>query len=219
METEIRTTQAKEPEKLAKKLIFIAHAANSAEAIKKALEAGADFVEIDVWKAITRKILTVEHQWVVGSLGFGAELKNVLTNELIRANGRLYFDFKFGGIKGAYDLIEFLRQHGLGKPTIASTDWQTLVKLNQQQGVKPHFTIARPPDLEKFFKEAERLNLIGEKGISIRHTLLTPKLIQHFCDRDFEIVAWTVDDRGRAQELEAMGVDGIVSNNLSLTDR
>ena len=122
METEIRTTQTKEPEKPAKKLIFIAHAANSAEAIKKALEAGADFVEIDVWKAITRKILTVEHQWVVGSLGFGAELKNVLADELIRANGRLYFDFKFGGIKGAYDLVEFLRQHGLGKPTIASTD-------------------------------------------------------------------------------------------------
>ena len=68
-------------------------------------------------------------------------------------------------------------------------------------------------------KEEEGFNLIGEKGISIRHTLLTPKLIQHFCDRDFEIVAWTVDGRDRAQELEEMGVDGIVSNNLTLADR
>jgi len=222
METETRTTQAKEPEKPAKKLIFIAHAANSAEAIKKALEAGVDFVEIDIWKAPTRGELAVIHQGLAGVFGFGHKLEDVLTRDIVETDGHLYFDLKWGGDKAGYQLMKFLRQRKYPcKPTISSTDWQTLLNLSQRQGVRPHYTISTGFDLTRFKAEIKKYGQPPEKGISICHSLLTPREIQYFSDQGFEIFAWTVDDLKRIKELQELGVDGIVTNNLSLslTDR
>jgi glycerophosphoryl diester phosphodiesterase len=48
--------------------------------------------------------------------------------------------------------------------------------------------------------------------------VITPGLVRHVHDAGGEIYAWTVDDREVIAKLEAMGVDGVISNDPRLFD-
>ena len=50
----------------------------------------------------------------------------------------------------------------------------------------------------------------------VYHPLITPGLIASAHGVGLQVIAWTVDDRARAAELAALGVDGIVSNDPRL---
>ncbi|MGI8727202.1 MAG: glycerophosphodiester phosphodiesterase [Solirubrobacterales bacterium] len=59
----------------------------------------------------------------------------------------------------------------------------------------------------------------AELGLSscwVVHPLITPKLVGAARSAGIELMAWTVDDAARVRELEAMGVDGICSNDPRL---
>lgn len=51
-------------------------------------------------------------------------------------------------------------------------------------------------------------------GLDIRHTLVTPELVETIHNAGLEINCWTVDDPVRGAELVEMGVDYITSNIL-----
>ncbi|HYH61261.1 MAG TPA: glycerophosphodiester phosphodiesterase [Solirubrobacterales bacterium] len=58
--------------------------------------------------------------------------------------------------------------------------------------------------------------LLGVKAIWTHQGLATPALTRAAHDSDCILVAWTVDDAQRMRELEAMGVDGICTNDPRL---
>ena len=53
-------------------------------------------------------------------------------------------------------------------------------------------------------------------GTSIRHTLLSPAIIDELHDGGIEVYAWTVNNPHRAEELVGWGVDGIIADNLDV---
>lgn len=52
----------------------------------------------------------------------------------------------------------------------------------------------------------------------VYHPLITPRLVARVRAAGMAVIAWTVDDRPRAAELAALGVDGIVSNDPRILD-
>jgi glycerophosphoryl diester phosphodiesterase len=51
------------------------------------------------------------------------------------------------------------------------------------------------------------------------HPLITPRLIRAAHAHGVKVIAWTVDEPARITELEALGVDGICTNDPRLLAR
>ena len=54
---------------------------------------------------------------------------------------------------------------------------------------------------------------LGAWASWVYHPLITPRLVTTVQAAGLAVIAWTVDERRRAAELAALGVDGIVSND------
>ena len=53
-------------------------------------------------------------------------------------------------------------------------------------------------------------------GISMQHSQITDHIVATLKARDQRIIAWTVNDLARVNELVRLGVDGITTDNLSI---
>jgi len=65
----------------------------------------------------------------------------------------------------------------------------------------------------------QRAEELGLSALWPYHQVVTPKLIEAARDAGVEVITWTVDDAGRMDELLAMGVDGVCSNDPRLFGR
>jgi glycerophosphoryl diester phosphodiesterase len=54
------------------------------------------------------------------------------------------------------------------------------------------------------------------EALMVFHRLITPRAVRAIHDAGGEIYAWTVDDAARIAALEAMGVDGVITNDPRL---
>jgi glycerophosphoryl diester phosphodiesterase len=57
---------------------------------------------------------------------------------------------------------------------------------------------------------------LPDEAVSIRHSLLSPRLVEQLHDRVPSIVAWTVNGLNRARQLQAMGVDGVTTDRAAI---
>ncbi len=57
---------------------------------------------------------------------------------------------------------------------------------------------------------------LPDDAVTIRHSLLTDELLGRLHDRVPAVVAWTVNDAGRAARLRELGVDGITTDRASV---
>jgi hypothetical protein len=55
-------------------------------------------------------------------------------------------------------------------------------------------------------------------GISVRHQLVDPGLMNQAAERDWVVVAWTVDDPVRFQEIDRLGVAAVATGNLAIVE-
>jgi glycerophosphoryl diester phosphodiesterase len=72
------------------------------------------------------------------------------------------------------------------------------------------YSIDVPAQLELFLSVL--LHDDTPQGVSCRHQLLTPALVADLHERGLLVVAWTVDDADRAQEIASWGVDAITTH-------
>lgn len=56
-------------------------------------------------------------------------------------------------------------------------------------------------------------------GVTVRDTLLTKESVEAFKHDGLLVLAWTVDDPARLDQLLDMGIDGVATNNLAITKR
>jgi glycerophosphoryl diester phosphodiesterase len=63
---------------------------------------------------------------------------------------------------------------------------------------------------------AERLPKLGVEAMWVYHPLISARLARITKLAKVELIAWTVDDRGRMEKLVGYGVDGICSNDPRL---
>jgi glycerophosphoryl diester phosphodiesterase len=57
---------------------------------------------------------------------------------------------------------------------------------------------------------------LGAWAVWVYHPLVTRALIEAAGRTDIAVIAWTVDSAARMQELAALGVDGVVTNDPRL---
>ena len=58
------------------------------------------------------------------------------------------------------------------------------------------------------------LDGVDAVSIHLEHRLIVPSLVGRVHDQGRRVVAWTVNDAAKAEELLALGVDGIVTDNV-----
>ncbi len=205
--------------------LLIAHGGgNSAAAATAALESGADLLEVDLW--LHRGRFEARHERRIRFFPLLFEtwyLKRIppshfsLDHLLALAAGRgagVLLDLKDGGTAAAAALRETLHARSHPPLLASSQSWHILRALHRTiPALALLYSIDVRAKLDLFLSIADRDPI--PRGISCRHTLLTRPIVQDLRRRGFAVIAWTVDDLDRAQQLADWGVDGITTHRVA----
>lgn len=190
--------------------------------MQDALDADADFLEVDIW--VHRGGLEVRHErraffpvpllfekWylkLAPRRPFG--LPDLLRETAGRAG--VYLDLKNGGGEAAALIGEALDAADADTPLLASSQsWSMLRELRDQcPGIRVLYSVDVREKLDLLFQVTERDDV--PFGVSCRHTLLTREIVERLRERGLVVSAWTVNEPGRARELAEWGVAAITTD-------
>jgi len=209
---------------------------NTVASFQAALEHGVDMIEFDVLRTrYGRLVLAHDYE--------DADGRECLTLEegLDHFAGEAYngvqldVDLKLPGYER--DVVEGLRERGLLDRSLVSTAWEeSLEELGWiAAGVRRGWSIPRVRrDWTRTAaaplaygvvlwwraampaKAAKMLRHGDCEAIMAHWMLVTPRMARSVHDAGGELYAWTVDDPERIASLEALGVDGVISNDPRL---
>jgi glycerophosphoryl diester phosphodiesterase len=201
---------------------IIAHAANSVEGIRAAIAAGADLLEADFWSrgpALEARhdrragwLPVLYERWRLGL----APRRPLEADSLFEAIGdarSVFFDFKGGTHATVQQLAAALHGHAGRRHAASSQNWET-VRAVADAGlpVDLFYSVDVPAKLDLLRSVRRRDQRMA--GISCNHRLLDRDTIRQIHDLGMAVVAYTVDDPGRATELSLFGVDGITTHRV-----
>ena len=114
-------------------------------------------------------------------------------------------------------LVAFLQQRP-GRPVmISSRDRAALTYLRPRLPTATLLaTTAFPDAVQRLRSEAALVAAVN--GISAFQGLVSPSLVTWAHQRHLLVVAWTVNDGQRLNQLLALGVDGVTTQNLAILD-
>ena len=204
----------------------IAHrAGNNLRQTEIALSADVDAIECDFWH--DRGRLTLRHErklpglpilydkwfirWTWGQLS----LRKLLREVNFRAE--LFLDIKSASTRAADSVLELYADHeSMMPPTqVCSKEWSVLDRIARAgTDLRLFYSIGRYGSVDALFERAKQPR--PPAGTSIRHTRLSPELVERLHEHGIQVYAWTVNNRERAKELISWGVDGIVSDDLAV---
>lgn len=204
---------------------IVAHGAGNARAlVAAATEAGADFLEVDLWlhegrfearhERAVYPIPVLFEKWYLR----WAPRKPFGLAELLEAAAgrvRVFLDMKSGGEQAARLIRRSIEAAGTAPPMAASAQqWRFLRELHAiVPEIDTFYSIDVKAKLDLFLSVHERDR--QPKGVSCRHTLLSAEIVQRLHDRGLWVIAWTVDDVERAQVLAGWGVDAITTHRVA----
>ncbi len=149
-----------------------------------------------------------------------------LTELLERTHGRcgLLLDAK-GGYRGerarayARTLTRYLAQaEPATGAVIVCGDTEVLDRVRE---VAPHldvrYSIEKPRHWQNFLRRFEADSRL--RGVCMARAFLNDEIIRFLGDNKLRVFCWTVDDLAEARRLLALGVDGIISNNIPLLEQ
>ena len=188
-------------------------------------EALADYLEVDVWVHNGR--LEIRHErrfpfripflyeaWYLRLARTGRHgLANLLA-ETSPGTG-IFLDLKNGGELVGELVGEALE--GIAPPAqlaASAQHWPILRGLAKVvPGVALYYSIDVQAQLDLALAVRDRD--VAPSGVSCRHQLLTRATVREFHDRGMNVVAWTVDDPERAEDLAGWGVEGITTHRVA----
>jgi glycerophosphoryl diester phosphodiesterase len=202
----------------------IAHrAGNNLHHLEQALAAGVDAIECDFWH--DRGRLTLRHERKLPALpvvydkwyirfGLGhLDLPELLRQINFRAE--LFLDIKSATPRAADSVLQLYHDNESMMPRtlVSSRQWKLLDQLAAAgTEMRMYYSIGRRSAIDGLLRRSG----VRPAGVSIRHTLLSPDVIRRLHSEGLEVFAWTVNTRHRAEELLAMGVDAIISDDVDL---
>lgn len=201
----------------------IAHAAgNSLRLTRKAIEDGADFVEIDLYvrggrfEARHERSLHPIPLWFEKWYLRMAPRKPIGLTEVLAEIGdaTLFLDLKNGGRRAGQLLRRVVDESGPDvRFAVSSQSWATLRAVKDLvPEVELYYSIDVQAKLDLFRSVVERD--ISPQGVSCRHSLLSRRIVEALHEHELSVVAWTVDDMARAAELLSWGIDGITTHKV-----
>ena len=204
---------------------------NSLEGFAAAVAAGADLVEFDVDRGLDGAALVIGHPGVAAA-GAALGLDEALAYLGTQAVG-VHVDLKLVGAER--ELAASVRAHGVEERTVVSSTWAR--SLRRLAAEAPELTraisyprdrygasrIAWPGPVVRAAAAAVRaamgvrvpllLDAAGGDALSLHHALVSPTVVRVAHRRGSAVIAWTVNDPLRVEELARAQVDAIVSDD------
>jgi glycerophosphoryl diester phosphodiesterase len=209
-------------------ILAVAHrAGNRLADLRAALDAGVDLVEADVH--LFREALEVRHCKAIGRHLFWERWwevglrRNAATPELAdvlaaaAGDPRLMLDLKGPTLGVAPQVAAALRRHAPGVPvTVCTKQWRMLDAFAGDGHVRRVFSASDPLQLARLRALLRRGPAFG---VSIRRTLLTPRIVAELRQRTKVVMVWPVDTEAEFDHAQRLGVGGVISKNLDLLSR
>lgn len=204
----------------------VAHrAGNNLHALERALAAGVDAIECDLWHHHGRLALRHERKlpalpvlydrwyvrWSWGVLG----LRRLL--QAVDHRSELFLDIKSSTLRAADAVLELYHDNEAMMPaaTISSQHWSLLDRLAAgRTAMRGFYSVKNESGFRALIERTGQAR--PPHGTSIRHTLLSPARVEQLHNAGLEVYAWTVNNPHRGAELRAWGVDGIIADNLDV---
>jgi len=213
---------------------------NTLLAFRKAIQLKADYIEFDLHKTLDGEIVIIHDNDtynITGKQGLIEELTLKEIQELDAGEGEkiptitelinltkgkinLQPEIKASGLIN--DLIQILTKNNLIKKTIISSfDITQLIKIKE---IEPRLKIGylipseltRPRILNRYIQKAIRNEFYA---IHPHFTAVSKEFVDNAHENNLKINAWTVNEEDEIIRLKALGVDGIITDNIDLVNK
>ncbi len=220
-----------------KRFITIAHRGASAyepentlRSFKRAIEMGADMIELDVRLSKDGHLVVMHDEEVDRSTnGHGfvnektlSELKKLdagmgegvptLEEVIAFSRGRTGLVIELKEPRTEAGVVSLVKENNLPQEVFIVSFHQDLIKRIKElePSIKTGLILFSSPDPVRLAKDC------FADAVAPFHEFVTPEIIENAHRNNLLIITWTVDDRERAEELKGMGIDGIVTNKPDL---
>ena len=205
---------------------------NTIAAVQAALEHGVDLVELDVWGNPDRTLVLGHSRKELGAEPVTLDDVFAFLAEKAPDTG-LVADVKGAGWEK--ELVEALRRHGLVERAVASTsDLGTHRALRRlEPGLARSRTYPRGriflgrrrtpipvtgPVLHAMrlllpFRVAGLVEDVQPAALTLKHDVVSRATVERCHELGVAVLVWTVNDRARLRRLDALGVDGVISDD------
>jgi glycerophosphoryl diester phosphodiesterase len=220
------------------KVLIIAHRGASAyepentlRSVKKALELGADMVEVDV-RASRDGHIVVMHDAVVDRTTNGkGYVKDMTLEELKRLNAglgervptlqevaelmgrkaQLVVETKVPEIEKK--VLQIIKENELGRQVLITSFYHPILKRVKElnPNMRTGAIIASRP-----IKAAQLALDANSNALFPKHVYVDPEMVEEAHRHDITVYPWTIDALNEIEPLIKMGVDGIVTNKPDL---
>ena len=198
-------------------LVFvIAHnAGDDAETAQTALDHSADAVEIDVIMAGGRLYAAhaVPPKLIAAWLFRGPRLEDAW--EIVAKAGAVALDLKDHSPEYEDALVAFLAERVHEQVVLMSRSLESLMRLKERLP-NAHMYLS-VPNRDTFDTLVAQHELAPQlDGVAMQHSQISVEIMATLKARDQRIIAWTVNDLPRVNDLVRLGVDGITTDNLAI---
>jgi glycerophosphoryl diester phosphodiesterase len=199
------------------RVLGVAHnAGNNLGTLARAERYGADVIEIDVISARGQLVAGRDQPWpwLARQLFRGPTLAQAWDRAAAASVVKL--DLKQTDRGFLDDLIAFVAPRARSREVmISSSDQDALLYLHSRlPDVTLLFTLAGPDAVHQLQSSPALQQAIG--GVSAFQGLVDANLVTWVHQRKLRILAWTVNDSERLNQLVRLGVDGITTANLAI---
>jgi glycerophosphoryl diester phosphodiesterase len=205
---------------------------NTIQAVEAALVHGVDLVELDVFGRPDRTLVLGHSRKELGEEPVTLEDVFAFLAESAPDVG-LLADLKGAGWE--QELVDALRRHDLVERAVASTSnvgtLQALRRLEPRlgrsytyprgrlyPGTRRASIPVRGPVLTALrlvlpFRIAGHVERVEASAVTLKHEVVSRRVVERCHELGVAVFVWTVNDRGLFRRLEALGVDGVISDD------
>ena len=215
---------------------------NTLAAFRKALDIGAEAVEMDVHLTGDGHVVVCHDEILDRTTDQRGAIKNLSLSEIKRADAGTRFDPAFAGerIPTLKEVLDLIRDEAFALIEIKPEDItrEVVRAVEEQDAVERvvlqsfHGEVVREigllnPDLRKALligvptikvpripasRLVRRTTEVGADLLALSHNAATPELVHELHRRDLGLYVWTVDEPDELNHMIRIGVDGIISN-------
>jgi glycerophosphoryl diester phosphodiesterase len=220
MSSSSETAARSRPPKPGEPLLIVHRAGNDLDALREALTMPAvDMIETDVH--LYRGRLEIRHMKTIGPINilwdrnpwrianpFAPRLLLEHVLEALGDRAEIMLDLKGRqrGLPAA--LADAVERVARDRPyTVCSRTWSYLNHFQERTHARVVYSAGSPRQLAAVMDRTSEVH-----GISIAHELLDRATVERLRERMPIVMAWTVNDPARAEELESWGVNGFITD-------
>ncbi|MEN3027646.1 MAG: glycerophosphodiester phosphodiesterase [Aquificaceae bacterium] len=197
---------------------------NTLRSIQKAMEAGADIVEVDIQRTKDGVLVLSHDENLKRTFGVDLNIREAFWEELRKVSKNGYslarLEEALELVKGRVGMFLEVKHREDATPVLelvegmGAREWVAVISFHPEalEALKGRvitgLVYAKPPG---FIPEAKKM---GCSIVLPKYALATQKAVDFAHRLKLSVVAWTVNEPERAKELFERGVDGVATDNV-----